>query len=180
MPESKKLITLAEEGVINKIHYIRKEKVMLDKDLAELYGIRAIRLREQVKRNIERFPSNFMFQLTPKEVESMVSQIAIPSRQQLGGHLPYAFTEHGVLMLGCILKSEKAIQVSIRVIEIFVKMREMLSSHNDILAKLQKVDRKLASHDEEIQLIFEYLKKLFNPTKETRPRLGFKRNNEKD
>jgi hypothetical protein len=82
---------------MNKIYLIRNHKVMLDRDLAELYGVKAIRLREQVKRNQERFPENFMFQLTEKEVENMVSQNAIPSRQHLGGSLPYAFTEHGVL-----------------------------------------------------------------------------------
>lgn len=87
MAKSKKLITAAYELIVNKIYYIRKQKIMLDKDLAELYGVQAIRLREQVKRNIDRFPSNFMFQLTAKEVETMVSQNAIPSKQQLGGYL---------------------------------------------------------------------------------------------
>ncbi|MGV8878082.1 MAG: ORF6N domain-containing protein [Sphingobacteriaceae bacterium] len=100
---------------------MREQKVMLDRDLAELYGVKAIRLREQVKRNPERFPQNFMFQLTEQEVEDMVSQNAIPSRQVLGGTLPYAFTEHGILMLSNVLKSEKAIQMSIRIIEMFVE-----------------------------------------------------------
>jgi hypothetical protein len=108
---------------VNKIYYIRKQKIMLDRDLAELYGVDARRLREQVKRNIERFPSNFMFRLTAKEVETMVSQNAIPSKQQLGGFLPYAFTEHGVLMLASVLKSKQALDVSISVIEIFVKIK---------------------------------------------------------
>ena len=97
---------------------------MLDRDLAELYGVKSIRLREQVKRNQERFPENFMFQLTEKEVEKMVSQNAIPSKQHLGGYLPYAFTEHGVLMLANVLKSNQAITMSIRIIEIFVKLRK--------------------------------------------------------
>ncbi len=98
MAKSKKSIMAEDEIIVNKIYYIRKQKVMLDRDLAELYGVQATRLREQVKRNIDRFPSNFMFQLTAKEAEAMVSQNAIPSKQQLGGYLPYAFTEHGVLM----------------------------------------------------------------------------------
>ena len=126
---------------MNKIYFIRKQKVMLDRDLAELYGIKAIRLREQVKRNSDRFPINFMFQLTGKEAEAMVSQNAIPSKLHLGGYLPYAFTEHGVLMLANVLKSETAIEVSLRLIEIFVKMREMLSAHKDVLLKLEQLEK---------------------------------------
>ena len=178
MAKAEKQIVVADEVVMNKIYYIRKQKVMLDRDLAELYGVQAIRLREQVKRNIDRFPKNFMFQLTQKEVESMVSQNAIPSKKHLGGSLPFAFTEHGVLMLASVLKSEKAMQVSIRVIEIFVKMREMLSAHKDILLQLQKMEKKLTAHDEDIQLIFEYLKQLLNPPQEPRPAIGFKRGDE--
>ncbi len=115
-----------------------------------------------------------MFRLTAKEVEAMVSQNAIPSKQLLGGFLPYAFTEHGVLMLASVLKSKQALYVSIRVIEIFVKMREMLSTNKDILLQMQKVEKKLTAHDEDIRLIFEALKKLFNPPKEPRRRIGFK------
>ena len=103
-----------------------------------------------------------MFQLTAKEVEVMVSQNAIPSRQHLGGTLPYAFTEHGVLMLANILKSERAIKVSLRLIEIFVKIREMLMTHKDILLKLEQLEKKVTAHDENIQMIFEALKQLLN------------------
>lgn len=162
MAKAAKSIVVADEVVINKIYYVRKQKVMLDRDLADLYGVAPIRLREQVKRNIKRFPENFMFQLTKGEVETMVSQNAIPSKQQLGGSLPYVFTEHGVLMLASVLKSEKAMQVSIRVIEIFVKMREMLSAHSDILLQLEKTEHKLNQHDKDIQLIFDYMKQLLN------------------
>ena len=107
-----KAIGLPEDKVINKIWELRGQKVILDRDLAELYGVRAIRLREQVKRNAERFPENFMMQLSEEEVEDMVSQNAIPSKQVLGGALPYAFTEHGVLMLSNVLKSKRAIKMS--------------------------------------------------------------------
>src|SRR5256885_15317413 len=117
-----KSLAISDEMVISKIYFIRGKKVMIDRDLAVLYGVKTIRLREQVKRNIERFPENFMFQLTEKEVDILVSQSAIPSKQHLGGHLPYAFTEHGLLMLANVLKSKKAIEVSIRLIEIFVKV----------------------------------------------------------
>ncbi|WP_217607232.1 ORF6N domain-containing protein [Chitinophaga sp. GbtcB8] len=167
-------IILPDELVISKIYYIRNHKVMLDKDLAELYDVKPTRLREQVKRNIVRFPANFMFQLTDEEVKNMVSQSAIPSRRHLGGTLPYAFTEHGVLMLANVLRSERAIQVSIRIIEIFVKMREMLSSHKDVLLKLEQLERKVTGHDDDIQLIFKYLKQLLAPPQEPRPKIGFR------
>jgi ORF6N domain. len=139
-----------------------------------IWSTGAIRLREQVKRNINRFPDNFMFRVTTEEVEIMVSQNAIPSRKQLGGSLPYAFTEHGVLMLANVLKSEKALQVSIKVIEIFIRMREMLSTNKDILLQMQKFENKLTKHDEDIRLIFEALKQLLTPPQQPRQRIGFK------
>ncbi len=157
---------MPEEVVMNKIYLIRGQKVMVDRDLAELYGVKAIRLREQVKRNVERFPGNFMVQLTKKEMETMVSQNAIPSRQHLGGYLPYAFTEHGVLMLANVLKSEQALKMSIRIIEIFVKLREVLLTNKDILLKLEKLESKVVKYDDEIRLIFDYLKELLNSPKE--------------
>jgi ORF6N domain len=169
-----KALTIVDEVIANKIYYIRKQKIMLDRDLAELYGVQAIRLREQVKRNIEKFPSKFMFQLTVKEVETLVSQNAIPSKQQLGGFLPYAFTEHGVLMLSGVLKSKQALDVSISIIEIFVKMREMLATNKDILLQMQKIEKKLTGHDADIKTIFSVLKKLINTPQEPRKRIGFK------
>lgn len=153
---------------------------MLDRDLAELYGVKAIRLREQVKRNKERFPDKFMFQLTEEETDKMVSQNAIPSKKHLGGFLPYAFTEHGVLMLANVLKSSQAIAVSLRLIEIFVKIREMVSAHKDILLKLEQLERKVTAHDQDIRVIFEALKQLLAPPQEPRKRIGFRRNNEQD
>jgi hypothetical protein len=174
---SKKLI-IPDEVVMNKIYLIRGQKVMLDRDLAELYGVKAIRLREQVKRNQDRFPENFMFQLSGREVESMVSQNAIPSKRHLGGYLPYAFTEHGVLMLANVLKSEQAITMSIRIIEIFVKLREVLLTHKDILLKLEQLERKVIQQDDDIRLIFDYLKELLNPKTGDMIRIGFKRKDE--
>ena len=120
-----------------------------------------------------------MFQLSEKEAETMVSQNAIPSRKQLGGSLPYAFTEHGVLMLASVLRSQKAMKVSVRVIEIFVKLREMLSAHKDVLLKLEQIEKKVTGHNNDIQLIFEYLKRLLNPPQEPRRRIGFRRQDEK-
>ncbi len=153
---------------------------MLDRDLADLYEVKALRLRQQVKRNQDRFPDNFMFKLTEEETDFMVSQNAIPSRQHLGGHLPYVFTEHGVLMLANVLKSERAIKMSIRIIEIFVKVREMLLTHKDILLKLEKIEQKLAGHDDKILLIFECLKQLEQARQQqeeqaNRIRIGYRR-----
>lgn len=153
-------LAIPDEIISSKIYFIRDKKVMLDRDLADLYDIKAIRLREQVKRNLERFPDNFMFQLSEKEVDILVSQNAIPSRKHLGGYLPYAFTEHGILMLANVIKSERAIKMSIRIIEIFVRMREMLLAYKDILHKLEEIESKYTDHDQKIMLIFEYLKQL--------------------
>jgi phage regulator Rha-like protein len=172
---AKNELIVTDEIVVSKIYYIREHKVMLDKDLAELYGVQPIRLRQQVKRNTERFPVHFMFQLTEDEAGLLVSQNVIPSKQQLGGHLPYAFTEHGVLMLANVLRSKKAIQVSLRIIEIFVKMREMLSTHKDVLLKLEQLEKKVTGHDVDVQIIFKYLKQLLDPPREPRPRIGFRR-----
>lgn len=165
---------------MNKIYLIRGQKVMLDRDLSDLYGVRAIRLREQVKRNQERFPENFMFRLTEKEVETMVSQNAIPSKQHLGGSLPHAFTEHGVLMLANVLKSEQAITMSVRIIEIFIKLRETLMMHKDVLLKLEQLEKMAVRHDGDIKLIFKYLRELLNPRTAPMRKVGFKRKGEKD
>lgn len=165
---------MIDEVVMNKIHLIREQKVMLDKDLAELYGVKPIRLREQVKRNLDRFPLNFMFQLTIQETENMLSQFAIPSRQQLGGILPYAFTEHGVLMLSNVLKGEKPIQMSIRIIEVFVKLRETILLHKDISLLVQEVEKRLYKQDEKIEVLFTYLSKFIEKDEQPRTLIGFK------
>ena len=138
---------IPDEIVMNKIYLVRGHKVMLDRDLAEMYDVKAIRLREQVKRNVDRFPENFMFQLTEEEVELMVSQNAIPSTQVLGGYLPYAFTEHGILMLANVLKGDRAIKMSIRIIEIFFKIRELIILHKDVSILVEQVEKKLLKQD---------------------------------
>jgi hypothetical protein len=148
------------EIIINKIYVLRGIKVMLDKDLALLYGIKAIRLREQVKRNLTKFPEHFMFQLTLEEVEMMVSQNAIPSKQKLGGTFPYAFTEHGILMLANVLKSEQAIEVSIKIIELFVKLREILLTHTELRLEVEKIKKKVDNQDKNIEIIFRYFDEL--------------------
>jgi len=167
-------IILQDEAVMSKIYFVREQKVMIDRDLAELYGVKAIRLREQVKRNQIRFPENFMFQLTEQEIEDMVSHFAIPSKQSLGGSLPYAFTEHGVLMLSNVLKSERAVQMSIRIIEIFVKLREMLVLHKDVQLLVEQVEKKLVKQDEKIEVLFAYLRNFTEKDDQPRKRIGYK------
>src|SRR3989338_9556877 len=125
---------MSSEGTLQhiierKIFLFRGEKVMLDKDLASLYQVRPIALRQQVKRNTDRFPEDFMFQLSEEETKFMVSQNVIPSKQSLGGYLPYAFTEQGIAMLSSVLKSKRAIHVNIAIMRAFVKLREILASH---------------------------------------------------
>jgi phage regulator Rha-like protein len=167
-------IIVPDEAVMRKIYVIREQKVMIDRDLAELYGVKAIRLREQVKRNQSRFPENFMFQLNEQEVNDMVSQNAIPSKQSLGGSLPYVFTEHGVLMLSNVLKSERAVKMSIRIIEIFVKLREMLMLHKDVQLLAEQVEKKLIKQDEKIELLFAYLNRFTEKEDQSRKRIGYK------
>lgn len=172
MPD--KLIGVPDEIVLSKIHQIRGEKVMLDRDLAELYGVKAIRLREQVKRNANRFPERFMFQLTESEVDDMVSQNAIPSKQSLGGALPYVFSEFGVLQLSNVLKSERAAQVSIRIIEMFVMLREMVLLHKDVSTLVEQVEKRLAKQDQKIELLFTYLNKFIEKDEKPRTEIGYK------
>lgn len=147
---------------------------MLDSDLAKLYGIETRRLKEQVNRNKNRFPAHYMFELTKEEYESLRSQNAILKQGGHSKYLPYVFTEHGVLMLANVLKSERAIEMSIKIIDVFVKLREMLLTNKDILLKLEQLERKVINHDEHIKLIFEAVKKLLNPIQPPRERIGFK------
>jgi phage regulator Rha-like protein len=149
---------------------------MLDRDLAELYGVKSIRLREQVKRNITKFPEHFMFQLTEIEVEIMVSQNAIPSKSHLGGTLPFVFTEHGILMLANVLKSDRAVLVSIRIIELFVKLREMLLANTELKYEIEKIKRKLDNQDKNMEIVFRYLDELLDKKENPKPRvkIGYK------
>lgn len=164
---------IPQEILINKIYFLRNEKVMLDRDLAELYGVKATRLREQVKRNMTKFPAHFMFQLSELEVEIMVAQNAIPSKQHLGGNLPYAFTEHGVLMLANVLKSDRAIQVSIRIIELFVKLREMLVTHTELKLEIEQIKKKIDNHDKNIEIVFRYFDELLEQKAKPRKPVGY-------
>ena len=173
---------ITDESVMNKIYLIRGKKVMLDEDLAILYQVETKRLNEQVKRNANRFPPDFMFQLTFDEWESLRSQIVtlVKGRGKYSKYLPFAFTELGVSMLSGVLNSEVAIRVHIQIIRVFAKMRELLLTHKEILLQLEKIEKKLVDHDEGIALIFQYLKKLLSPEQTKRRRIGFRRKEEND
>ncbi|SIO52884.1 ORF6N domain-containing protein [Chitinophaga niabensis] len=169
-----------DEAVMDKIYYIREQKVMLDRDLADLYGVETKRLKEAVRRNKARFPKDFMFQMNKKELENWRTQFASSNNDRQGlRYAPFCFTEQGVTMLSCVLNSERAIAVNIRIIRIFTRMREMMLTHKDILLKLEQLETKTSRQDGEIKKIFEYLKKLLNPPKEPRVLIGFNRKDEK-
>jgi hypothetical protein len=174
MSQGKAGIAVPDTVIINKIYQIRGHKVMLDSDLAELYGVETRRLKEQVNRNMKRFPTHFMFELTREEHENIRSQNATLKQGAHSKYLPYAFTEHGVLMLSNVLKSGRATEMSIKIIDVFVKLREMLLTHKDILLKIEQIEKKITGHDEEIQMIFAAIKELIDPPKEPRKRIGFK------
>jgi len=176
-------ILLSEEMIVNKIFLIRNKKIMLDKDLAELYGVSTKVLKQQVKRNAERFPDDFMFELSNEEFYNLRSQIVTSNR---GGtrYLPMVFTEQGVAMLSSVLNSQQAILVNIQIIRVFTKIRELLFSHKEILEKLEKLERKDTEHDKSISMIFKYLKQLEVKNEEekhynNRKRIGFNKSFDK-
>ena len=163
------------ERIEHAIFVIRAQKVMLDRFLADLYGVKPIALRQQVKRNLERFPSDFMFQLSQKEAETLVSQNVIPSRKSLGGTLPYVFTQEGVAMLSSVLNSTRAVLVNISIMRTFVRLREILSTHKDLARKLQELEDKFVAHDEKLVQVFDAIRRLMYPSKPRNKRkIGFR------
>ena len=167
------------ERIEKAILLMRGQKVMLGHDLAKLYGVSTKRLNEQVRRNLARFPDDFMFQLTLEEVESLRSQIATlkPGRGQHRKYAPYAFTEQGVAMLSSVLNSGRAIEVNIAIMRAFVRLREVLATHKDLARKLDELERKLGEHDEKFHLVFEAIRQLMAPPPEPekKRRIGFAR-----
>jgi hypothetical protein len=174
-----KKIVIPEEVIINKIYYLRGKKVMLSNDLSELYQVETRRLNEQVKRNPGKFPERYMFQLTQEEYQSLRSQNATLKRGEHAKYLPYAFTEHGILMLSSVLKSERADKINMLIIDTFVKLNEMLLTHKDILLKLEAMEKKVAGQDEKIMMIFNYLKQFIKEQETPRKKIGYKVKDEK-
>jgi ORF6N domain len=179
MPHNEKLtnygLTVSVQLIERRIYLIRGHKVMIDADLAELYGVPTHRLNERVKRNRKRFPEDFMFQLSKEEAENLRSQFAI-SRSGHGGRrsLPYAFTEQGVAMLSTVLNSEQAIEVNIMIMRAFVKLRQMLESNEELNRKFAAVIRKLSTHDKYFKVVFDELKKLTEQPTPSHKQIGFK------
>jgi hypothetical protein len=170
---------LSEETISDKIYFIRGQKVMLDTDLASLYEVETKVLKQAVKRNISRFPEDFMFELNKIEYDSLRSQI-VTLKKGRGEHqkyLPFAFTEHGILMLSSILKSDKAIQTNIQIMRIFMKVRQMLLDTTEIKVDILQIQKKLENHDKNIELVFSYLDELTEKKEEEseRVKIGYKK-----
>ena len=177
--KSEDALVIPDEIILSKIYYVRDLKVMIDSDLAELYGVETRRLNEQVKRNLSRFPGDFMFQLTDDEFNNLKSQIATSS---WGGRRkpPFVFTEHGVLMLSSVLNSDRAIKVNIQIMRIFTKVRQLLADNLSVRIEIEEIKKKLENQDKNIELVFNYLDELIEKqeNQEFRREIGFKRNRE--
>jgi hypothetical protein len=163
---------ISVESIHKKIHFIRQQKVMLDRDLADLYLVETSNLNKAVKRNLDRFPSDFMFQLTHEEFKNLIFHSGTSS---WGGtrKLPYAFTEQGVAMLSGVLRSKRAVQVNIAIMRAFVSLRELLMSHKDLARKLQELERKTESHDKQIKEVFDAIRRLMMPPEKPKYKVGF-------
>src|SRR5919206_389488 len=178
MPHKKLIttsLTLSVQLIERRIYLIRGQKVMVDFELAELYGVTTSRLNEQVTRNRKRFPKDFMFRLTEDEAESLRSQFAISNTGRGGRrYLPYAFTEQGVAMLSSVLNSDRAIQVNIAIMRAFVRLRQMLETNEELNRKFAAVIRKLSTHDKYFRIVFDELKKLTENPPSSGRQIGFK------
>jgi phage regulator Rha-like protein len=169
---SKEIIPV--ERVARSIRWIRGQKVLLDSDLAALYGVRTATLNKAVKRNAERFPPDFMFQLTSEELRSLRFQIGISKRRGGLRYLPYAFTEQGIAMLSSVLNSERAVRVNIAIVRAFVKLRQMLETNRELAQKFSELEQRVGKHDQEILAILEAIRQLMRPLEKSRREIGFR------
>ena len=167
-------VEISVSRIEQKIYLIRGQRVMLDADLAELYGVKTKILNKAVKRNLDRFPEDFMFQLNNQELERLRFQIGT-SRTGHGGarYLPYAFTEQGVAMLSGVLTSPRAIKVNVEIMRAFVRLRQVLASHRKLARKLEELERHLRNHDEQIEAIFDAIRQLMTRPEPDRKKIGF-------
>jgi hypothetical protein len=167
-------VAAAIRTIASRIHLIRDQKVMLDRDLAELYGVPTGTLNQAVKRNRNRFPADFMFRLTGAETRGLISQIVISNGGRGGSrHRPYAFTQEGVAMLSSVLRSERAVQVNVAVMRAFVSLREMAAGYASLARKLGELEKRCDTHDHHIKLVFDALRRLLEPPKPPRRPMGF-------
>ena len=178
MKEEEEVSIIPDEIISNKIYLIRNQKVMLDRDLADLYQVETKRLKEAVRRNINRFPDDFMFEMTKKELENWRTQIATSNSDKMGlRYAPMVFTEQGVAMLSSVLNSDRAIAVNIKIIRIFTKMRNFLSDHLSLRLEIEDIKKKMNNHDKNIELVFSYLDELVDKKEDEKERtkIGFKK-----
>ncbi|OFY69745.1 MAG: DNA-binding protein [Bacteroidetes bacterium RIFCSPLOWO2_12_FULL_37_12] len=174
-------IIIPQEVILSKIYEIRSVKVMLDRDLAELYGVETKYLKRQVKRNIERFPEDFMFALNEQEFKEWRSQFVTSNKDKMGlRYAPYAFTEDGVAQLSTVLNSQRAINVNLQIIRLFSRMRKMLLTHKDLLIEMEKIRKKISGQDEKIDLIFNYLKQFIKEQETPRRKIGYRFSKDKE
>ncbi|MFA7208709.1 MAG: ORF6N domain-containing protein [Parcubacteria group bacterium] len=165
-----KIMPISPEIIQQKIYFIRGEKVMFDRDLAELYGVETKALNRAVRRNVDRFPADFMFQVNEKEAKILRYQFGTLEMGKYSKYLPYVFTEQGVAMLSSVLKSERAIKVNIQIIRTFTQIRKMLVSHKDLRGKLEIMEQK---YDKQFRVVFETLKLLLKEDEKPKKRIGF-------
>ncbi len=177
MAKAKVAISIPDENILSRIYVIRGEKVMLDRDLAELYGVETKILKQQVKRNIDRFPDDFMFQLSKDEFTDLRSQFVTSSWGGLR-YSPFAFTEQGVSMLSCVLNSERAIKTNIQIIRLFTKMRKLILSQKHLYDKIVNIEKRVDLHDGQITGLFELIEKSQEVKPSPRKKIGFKRTGE--
>ena len=170
----KKRSLIPQERIEKSILLIRGQKVILDRDLADLYGVETRVMKQAVRRNIKRFPNDFMFELSKKEFDDWRSQFVISNRDKIGlRYRPMAFTEQGVAMLSSVLNSDRAIQVNIEIMRAFVRLRQMLATHKQLARKLAELEHHLESHDQQIQAIFEAIRQLMSPSERSKRKIGF-------
>ena len=165
------ILTIPPELIERRIFFLRKKRIMLSSDLAELYGVSVKALNQAVKRNTERFPNDFMFQLTAEEFEILKSQIVTSSWGGARRARPYAFTEHGILMLSSVLRSPRAIQVNIQIMRAFVRLRELLNSNAELARKLEELEKK---YDQQFKVVFEAIRQLRAPEPAGHKQIGFR------
>jgi len=170
---------IPNEVIVNKIYLFRGVKVMLDSDLAELFGVETKKLKQQVRRNIERFPKHFMFELTKEENDVLRSQFVTLEQGKYSKYLPFAFSEHGILQLSNVLTSKQAVEVSIKIIDVFVQLRTMVLSNTEIRLEVEKIKKKVDNQDKNIEVIFRYFDELLEQKAEPRKQIGYKVSKEK-
>ncbi|TRX46296.1 ORF6N domain-containing protein [Fulvivirga sp. M361] len=174
-------VSIPDEVIMNKIYSIRGHKVMLDRDLAELYGVETRALKQAVRRNKKRFPDDFMFEMNQEEFEHWRSHFVISKEDRKGlRYSPFCFTEQGLTMLSCVLNSDQAIEMNIRVVRIFTQMRQLLLTHKDLLIKVNDLEAKVSNQGKSIKQIFAYLKELLKEQDHPRDPIGFKTKGKKD